>query len=376
MEIRSLETFTKHDVSDYYANYPAPVSVVRVQTETGKKGIGQISPYNADVSAKVFHRQVAPHVLGRDPTRIEDIVQDVLESEYKFPGSYVNRALAGLDTALWDLKAKQAGISVCEALGGTRDRLRPYASSMRRDIDPEKEAERLAALRDEHGFDAFKIRIGSWESKGEDRDQWPGRTEAVVSEVREALGPDVDLLVDANSTYTPEKAIQIGKEVLAPNGVVHYEEPCPYWELDWTTEVRETLDVPVAGGEQDNDLSQWKRIIDRPVVDVVQPDVCYMGGITRTRKVAEMAAEAGLPVVPHSANTSLVTVFTMHLLGAIDNAGPYFELTIEDDWATEMLEYDFPVKDGSLVVPDGPGWGVEIDPEWLSTSEYRRSERS
>ena len=140
---------------------------------------------------------------------------------------------------------------MCELLGGKPRAIRAYASSMRRDIAPQQEAERFVRLRDRDGFTAFKFRIGS--EVGHDADEWPGRTEDVVRAVRRALGDDVDLLVDANSCYTPEKAITIGR-LLEDHGVVHFEEPCPYWELEWTAEVADALDLDVTGGEQDCEL--------------------------------------------------------------------------------------------------------------------------
>lgn len=295
------------------------VGMLRVRTDEGGEGWGQLSPYNADITAEVVHRQVAPHALGHDADDIERLVERLPELEHKFPGSYLSRAIGGLDTALWDLRGKLAGKSVCELLGG---RVRPfpaYASSMRRDIAPADEAGRLVRLRETDGFTAFKFRVGR--ELGHDEDEWPGRTEAVVRAVREALGDDAILLVDANSCYTPEKAIEVGR-FLEDNGVVHFEEPCPYWELEWTARVARALDLDVAGGEQDCMLSQWRRIIGIPAVDVVQPDIGYLGGLTRTLQVAEMADAAGLICTPHSANLLMVTVFTLHLMGAIPNAGP------------------------------------------------------
>src|SRR4029078_9678229 len=104
-----------------------------------------------------------------------------LEAQHKFPGSYVCRALAGVDTALWDLRARRAGVPVCTLAGGAPRALPAYASSMRRDITPAAEAERLAALQAEHGFDAFKIRVGR--EGGQDRDEGPGRPGGVVADV-------------------------------------------------------------------------------------------------------------------------------------------------------------------------------------------------
>ena len=260
MKIVSLETFTRPEVS-----------IVKVTTENGSKGYGQISTYNADISAEVFHRQVAPHALGKDPANIEKIISNCLEAEYKFPGTYMCRALSGLDTSLWDLKGKLAGKSVCELLGGTIGEVDVYGSSMRRDINPEDEAKRLKKLKNKFGFKAFKIRIGK--ICGHDEDQWPGRTEKIVPAVREAIGDDTMLYVDANSCYTPEKAIEVG-QMLERYNVVHFEEPCPYWKIDWTRQVTDTLDIPVAAGEQDKTLEQGKRIINNQVLDIVQPDIC------------------------------------------------------------------------------------------------------
>ncbi|MCC6194382.1 MAG: mandelate racemase/muconate lactonizing enzyme family protein, partial [Burkholderiales bacterium] len=284
--------------------------------------------------------------------------------------------MTGIETALWDLRGRVEGKSVCELLGGTPRRLRAYASSMRRDIAPRDEAARFAALRDRHGFDAFKFRVGA--EYGHDVDEWPGRTEEIVPAVRGALGGDTHLLVDANSAYSARRAIEVG-HLLQDHGIEHYEEPCPYWEIEDTKAVREALDLDVTGGEQDCYLPMWKHIIAARAVDVVQPDVCYMGGIVRTLRVAAMAQAAGIPCTPHSANLSMVTLFTMHLLGAIANPGKYLELSIEGadyyPWQQGLfVRSPYEVVDGHVTIPSDPGWGVEIDPAWLARASYRASE--
>lgn len=365
MKIRRIETFGNEFVS-----------LVRVTTDSGDSGWGQVAPYNADITARVLHRQVAPHAMGQDALDADGLVETITEREHKFPGSYLRRAIGGLDTALWDLRGKLEEKSVCELLGGEPRPFPVYGSSMRRDITPEGEAARLARLRDLHGYDAFKFRVGR--ECGHDADEWPGRTEAIVPAVRHALGDDVRLLVDANSCYTPAKAIEVGR-MLEDHGVVHFEEPCPYWELEWTAEVARALDLDVTGGEQDCDLSTWRRMIDLRAVDVLQPDVCYLGGISRTLRVAEMAHAAGLPVTPHSANLSLVTVFTLHLMGALANAGPYVEFSIEPDegyypWQAGIFDPVLVAEGGSVAIPDGPGWGVEVRQDWLDRATYEVSE--
>jgi L-alanine-DL-glutamate epimerase-like enolase superfamily enzyme len=365
MKIRMIESFST----------PA-VGFVRVTAEDGLQGWGQVSTYHADITAQVLHRQVAPWVLGQDTTDLDDLLDLVTEREHKFPGSYLRRAMCGFDTAVWDARGKRAGKPVAELLGGSPGTIRAYASSMKRDITPADEAARLKRLRDEKGFDAFKVRAGSEVGRG--RDEWPGRTEEIIPAMRRELGEGVDLLIDANSCYAPPRAIEVGR-MLEHHGFCHYEEPCPYWELDWTREVADALAIDVAGGEQDCDLTVWRRMIGMRAVDIVQPDVCYLGGISRTLRVCRMAEAAGLPVTPHCANWSMVTLFTMHLLRAIPNAGKYLEFSIEGPdyypWQEGLfVRSPYRIVDGKATVTEEPGWGVEISPEWLAKAEYRVSE--
>ncbi|HMQ58238.1 MAG TPA: mandelate racemase/muconate lactonizing enzyme family protein [Rhizobiaceae bacterium] len=364
MKLTALETFTTEFVC-----------FVRATAEDGSQGWGQVAPYHADITAQVLHRQVAPHVLGRDCIAIDDMLDIVRDREHKYPGSYLRRAMGGVDTALWDMRGRIEEKPVCVLLGGTPGSFRAYASSMKRDITPKEEAERFIRLRDAYGFDAFKFRIGA--EVGRDRDEWPGRTEEIVPTIRKALGDDVALLVDANSCYSPARAIAVG-HMLEDNGISHYEEPCPYWEFEQTKQVTDALSIDVTGGEQDCMMANWKGMIDGRIVDVLQPDVCYLGGISRTMRVARMAEAAGMPITPHAANLSMVTLFTMHLLRAIPNAGKYLEFSIEGEnyypWQIGLFATDpYSIVDGKATVTDAPGWGVEVNPEWLARSRYQVS---
>ena len=247
---------------------------------------------------------------------------------------------------------------------------------MKRDITPEDEARRLCNLRDTYGFDAFKWRVGAECGRG--KDEWPGRTEAIVPTVSRALGDGVAKLVDANSCYSPQRAIAVGR-LLEAEGIGHFEEPCPYWEFAQTKQVTDALSIDVAGGEQDCEFTVWDSMIAMRAVDVVQPDVMYMGGITRTLRVCKMAEAAGLTVTPHAANLSLVTLCTMHLLRAIPNAGKYLEFSIEGTdyypWQEGLFLGDpYRIEDGKATVTDQPGWGVEINPAWLDKAQYKVSE--
>ncbi len=364
MKITTIETF-----------HTEFICFVKVTTDSGDSGWGQVAPYHADITAQVLHRQIAPHALGKKATNIDALVERIPELEHKFPGSYLQRALGGLDTALWDLRGKLEGKPVCALLGGQPKRIRVYASSMKRNISGAQEAERLSCLRDRFGFTAFKFRIAA--ECGHDQDEWEGRTEDIVKRMDAVMDDEVALLVDANSGYSPQKAIEVGK-FLEAHRVSHFEEPCPYWEFEQTRAVTEALSIDVTGGEQDCELPTWRRMIEEHVVDIVQPDICYIGGLSRALKVAHMAQQHGLPCTPHCANLSLVTLFTMHFLCAIPNAGKYLEFSIEDEdyypWQHGLYRQDpYSVIDGCVTVTDAPGWGVEIHPDWLQAAQYHKS---
>jgi L-alanine-DL-glutamate epimerase-like enolase superfamily enzyme len=248
---------------------------------------------------------------------------------------------------------------------------------MKRNIAPKDEAARFFHLREECGYDAFKFRVGA--ECGRNQDEWLGRTEAIIPAIRQALGDNATLLADANSCYEPAQAIAVGR-MLEEYGVVHYDEPCPYWRPDWTKQVRKALTLDVTGGEQDNNLTLWRYLIDDHVMDVAQPDICYLGGIGRTLHVATLAQAAGIPITPHSANLSLVTIFTLHLMGALTNAGPYVEFSIEGEdyypWQYGIYEPMPIARDGKVEIPTAPGWGIRIKDDWLQQAAYQCSEKN
>jgi len=359
LTVKSIETFQRESLA-----------LVRVTASDGRIGWGQIAPYEADISATVLHRLIARQVIGRDISEIDAINDAVIDAQLKYPWSFLCRALAGVDTALWDLYGQITGKPVAVLLGGSVRPLPAYGSSMRRDISPADEATRLARLRDTFGCKAFKIRLGT--PGGRNQDAAPGRSETIIPAVRKAVGPGIELHADANSCYTPDVAIAMGRR-LEDARYAAFEEPCPYWELEWTQEVTRALDIDVQGGEQDNDLAQWRRMIAMRAVDIVQPDICYVGGLTRAWRVAKMAEAAGLVTKPHAANVSLVTVFTMHMLAALPKAGEV-EFSIEDDaaitrQARAMFDPALEMKDGRAVMPEGAGWGVRIKPDWLAGAD-------
>jgi L-alanine-DL-glutamate epimerase-like enolase superfamily enzyme len=361
VKITSIETLVR-----------GPLAVVRVGTDDGVEGIGQTAPYHGATSAHVLHEMVAPVFLGQDPWDVEALVDECVRRHYKFPSSFLHRALAGVDTALWDILGRVVGQPVSKLLGGhARQSVPMYGSSMVRTTTPEEEGERLARLVAEQGFRAVKIRVG--DAMGRDVDASPRRTERIVPAVRRALGDDVDISADANGGFSVGRAIRVGR-LLEEHGYFHFEEPCPFPELEQTAQVAAALDIPVSGGEQDISLTQFHRMVSGRMVDIVQPDIGYIGGVSRARKVAVLAEAAGIPCTPHCANDSLLQVFTLHLAAAMPACTQYQEWSVESTpWSQGIYEPMLRVVDGAVAAPTAPGWGVRLEPSFVREAESRVS---
>lgn len=358
MKIDLISTFTTPEVC-----------VVEVRTDDGVIGIGQTAPQHATITAAVLHELVGPFFYGRDPWHAEALTEEFIRLNYKYFGSFMLRALCGLETALWDVLGKATGRPVYDLLGGAvRPSVPVYASSMSRAITPEDEAERLLALIEQHGFRAVKIRIG--DRMGADRDAAPGRTEKIIPLMRERLGPEIAINADANSGFSVARAIRVGR-MLEEHGYFHFEEPCPYPELENTAQVTAALDIAVAGGEQDTFLPQFRRMAELRAVDILQPDVGYVGGITRARRVARIAQEFGMPCTPHCANQSMIQLFTLHLAAAMPSISQFQEYGIEaNSWSRDLYGPVPEVVDGVLPLSPEPGWGVELTDGFRGRAEH------
>jgi len=358
VKITSIETFSRGPL----------LAVVRVRTDDGAEGWGQTSPYSADATVRLLHSYVAPFFIGRDPWDWEALVDMFTRKSYKHHGTTLWRALCGIDTAVYDLLGKVTNRPVYQLLGGAvRTTLPVYGSSMSRKTTPEEEADRMLALTESHGFRAFKVRIA--DAMGQDRDVWPGRSKKLVRTVRNVLGPDIVLHADANGGYSVPEAIRMGR-LLEDLDFGHFEEPCPYYELESTAEVARVLDIPIAAGEQDSVLPQFHRMIEGRAVDIVQPDVGYVGGMARTKKIAQMAEAAGLVTTPHCANQTMIQLFSLHLAASQPSATAFQEWSIETIPYFEDIFSPLPaVQDGAVVLGDEPGWGVDILPDFIKSAE-------
>ncbi len=339
---------------------------VRSRSRDGVVGIARTKQVEDFIP--ILLRRVAPFFVGKDARDLESLVDGVYVRNYKMAGQALWCPVAYVEQSLFDLLGKVAGKPVGELMGGVIRTMVPvYLSGSQRDTTAEQEVEIYVQGVAETGARAVKFKIGGRMSRN--ADAYPGRTEKLLQLARKKLGDDVIIYVDANGSYDSAKAIETGR-MLEDLQVSFFEEPCPWEELGETKKVADALTMPVAAGEQDASLWRFQWMIENGVMDIVQPDLNYNGGFIRTARVARMAREAAMRIVPHNTQTGIASTNILQFASSIPNIGPYMEYPYRsrpnhESWYSPQ----FRIEAGALRVPTGPGLGVSIDSDFLRRAE-------
>jgi L-alanine-DL-glutamate epimerase-like enolase superfamily enzyme len=342
--------------------------LLRTRSTDGVEALTVPNPARMVQFFPVLLKQVIPTFLGQDARRLEDQLWEVYraQSNYKLQGIALWSGVAAVEMALLELMGRSVQRPMADFFGGVKRREIPiYTASGNRGNTPEAEIDHLRKLVEQSGAKALKFRLGGRMSRN--ADSLPGRTEALIPLVRRAFGDGMTLYADSNSSYDAREAIRIGR-IMEAHGYGFYEEPCEFDDLWGTKEVADALTIPVAGGEQEFSLHRWRWTIEHRAVDIVQPDLHYGGGLIRATQVARMAAAAGMLVVPHMSGGGLGYLDVVHFASFTPNIGPYMEfkgnstLPVHCDSSSLRSEY------GVVRCPTGPGFGVEIDPEFVATA--------
>lgn len=335
--------------------------LVRTTSTGGETGIATCN-MRAEHLLPMLRNLVIPAFIGRDARELESLTNEVyvFRNNYKYQGTPFWNCVAYVEASLFDLLGKVAGKSVGELIGGVwRDEIPVYLSSMRRDTTPEEEVAWISERLEETEARAVKMKIGGRMRNNED--SMPGRAEALIPLARKTFGDDVTLYLDGNGSYDDQKAIEIGR-LMQEHGYSFFEEPCPFEQYEATKSVADALEMDVAGGEQDCNLAQFRMMAKERVVDVVQPDLMYNGGIIRALRVARIAEEAGIPVTPHSPKHNPELSTLLHFASVVHHTGPFMEFPARKVDYDSWYEPHFVVqKGGTIKVPAGPGLGVSYD---------------
>ena len=262
---------------------------VRVRSKDGAEGIS-VDNGRAEILAPIMKRLVMPYFVGKDARKLEEHLFGVYREgdNYKLQGLALWCPVAMVEFAILDMLGRIAGRSIGELLGGVvRTSVPIYVASGRRDTTPEQEIDYLKGLIEQSGAKAVKYRVGGRMSRNADAS--PGRTEKLIPLSRKALGDQMAIHADANSSYDPAHAIPVGR-MLEDIGAVYFEEPCPFDDHVATKKVKDSLHIPIALGEQEASQASFRSIIANQVADVIQPDLFYYGGLIRSIRVARMAA--------------------------------------------------------------------------------------
>ena len=344
--------------------------LVKVETDEGIFGWGEALGAGVLTKAAVDD-QLAPFIIGKDPMDT-DVLWDIMymRLEDYDPRGYGLAGLSAIDIALWDIKGKAFNMPVYKLLGGAhRRKLRCYATGMffkseTGDLITPAVEEALRNV--DAGFNAMKMKCGLHRKEELKR----------VQAVKEAIGPDRDLMVDFNHGYNLMDAAWLAKGMEELN-VVWMEEPMPMHNLDAYRELRSKTSIPLSGGENVFGRYAFRDIINYRTVDIVQPDLCCCGGITEGMKIAAMAEVAGIKTYPHIFGSAVGLFASLQFLAAIPDVPHAW--TPEDIWVEyDQTENPFRVelaeekveKDGNyLIVPDRPGIGVTVREDILE--KYR-----
>ncbi|MDA0814185.1 MAG: mandelate racemase/muconate lactonizing enzyme family protein [Verrucomicrobia bacterium] len=333
--------------------------LVKIQTDSGLVGWGESAPISG--ARETIENHLGPSLIGQNPLRYRPLLR-------KMWGPNFGHALAigALDTALNDLRGKALHLPVAELFGGRlRDRVPVYASAMNylEDSRPEDQFPKEALHLVGQGYKALKMRLGRYEVK---------RESAVAAAVRDAVGPEIRLMADGNAAYTMRTALQMGHE-LDQLDFEFFEEPLPQSPLyAGYEELRRKLPLPLAAGEVVNSRAAAKSLIDRRVMDIIQPDLSLCGGIEEALFISQMASLSSIRCLPHCWGGAVVIGATLHLISLLPDPHwgfptdtPMLELDLsENPWRSEIVKEPFHIDpDGMMKVPTSPGLGVEIDEE-------------
>ena len=333
---------------------------VFIHTDEGVTGIGECFRRQPSITKSVIENVLAPSIIGKDPVQTESRFRDMAQAGNALEiGGAIWIGIAGLDIAMWDLRGKALGLPIYELLGGkVREQMPVYASSMKRDMTPLEESKRAVSFV-EKGYSAYKLHSAVPGKIDDPADQ----TINTVSEVRKAVGDDIDILVDVNGAYSVHNSIEIGKQ-LEELGVFHFEEPRPHYDLDGLAQVSDALTIPIASGEMIYSFYEYRDLMLRGRIDIVQPDIVKTPGFTTLIKIAHMAEAIGVPITCHNTQPTISTVAHAHFVVATQGV-PYKQeyniehISIRDE--NPILAEPLNIKDGLMDVPDGPGLGVELD---------------
>jgi galactonate dehydratase len=340
---------------------------VLVETDAGITGVGEASLEGKEKAVEAAVDDLSRFIVGRDPTRVEQNWQIMYRHGFWRGGVVLNSALSGIEQALWDITGKELGVPTYRLLGGaSRDRIQLYTHCG--GATPDELAENALALMDE-GWRAFKIGSLGFEDFATEQ-QCIQATAERVRVMREAVGPDVLIMMDAHGRHRPNQALRMIR-ALEPYDLFFFEEPVPPDNVDAFAHLANAeLNTNLATGERLFTKWGYRELLEKQYADIVQPDVCHDGGIFETLKIAAMAETYYVRVAPHNPNGPVATAASIQLGACLPNF-VILEYAQNQPWRDQVLKEPLEIVGGYVDLPEKPGLGVELDFEAIEELPYQ-----
>lgn len=357
--------------------------IVKIETDEGVVGYGEAASYGGSLLATltVIEKELKPLIVGEDPFLRELLWERMYKKYYQHGrGGILIGAISGVDIALWDLIGKITNLPVYKLLGGYKNRVRAYAS-----CGFYEKGKGIAELSEEmkkvvkRGFTAVKMKVGRTSTIPNSRLPILPHGDCCnvslkedierVKAVRESIGENVDLLIDANSSWDTETAIRMAK-ALEQYNIYYIEEPVATEDKEGSAKLAQATSIPIAGYETAYTRYEFKDLITMKAIDIVQPDAVWVGGITECMKIAALASAYNLTVIPHSFSSAICLAANLHFTAAIPN-GEMVELDVNEnpfkkDLIKESIDID---SEGYINIENKPGLGITLNEEVVK--EYR-----
>jgi galactonate dehydratase len=366
MKITGLDT---HVLGTAWRN----LTIVEVHTDEGITGLGEARMLNhTDALLGYLNEALPNHIIGSDPFDVESLVHRLTRLDYARAGEIAMSALGVVEIACWDIKGKALGLPVYRLLGGAvRDRVKAYANGWYQ-VERTPEAFHTAATEVvRRGYQALKVDpfgAGMFELDNEEQ----ARAMALVAAVRDAIGPDAELLIEMHGRFNPATAIRLA-HLLEPYRPSWLEEPVPPENLRALAKVAAATDIPIATGERMHTRFDYRELFESQAADIIQTDITHSGGLLEAKKLAGTAETHYLLMAPHNVGGPISTAANLHLAASTVNfkIQEYFN-DFADPYVTECAPGLPQVSHGYFPLPDAPGLGVTLNHEALRARPRRQ----
>jgi galactonate dehydratase len=340
------------------------ITIVHVLTDEGLEGVGEVRMLNhTDALRGYLAEAVVNHVLGHDPMDIESLVQNMFRNDFARAGEIAMSAIATIEMACWDIVGKALGQPVYKLLGGAvRDRIKAYANGWYTVERTPEEFHAAAKRVIAKGYQALKFDpfgAGFYELDLAEK----ARTIELVEAVRDAVGPNVEILIEMHGRFNPVTAVEMARELerFKPSWV---EEPVPPENIAALKKAAEKINIPIATGERIHTRYEFRELLEAQAADYIQPDITHFGGILETKKLAAWAENYYVLMAPHNVGGPISTAAALHFAASTPNfkIQEHFN-DFADEWIKSVAPGNPEVIDGYFALPQGVGLGLTFDLE-------------